>query len=236
MSSKYYVLDSKMIVCIYVCMYCKLKACIFYMWYTTVQSSGVEVTPGNLVTSSDNNIIHDIKINEEYANLVPQLSISEYESFKEDIKQNGVQVPIITNQDGVILDGHHRYRAWVIDLGRLVTEMPKPTVAGYNDKLQEKMFVINVNLKRRQLNSFQRISLALKAKPILEEIAKRNQKARIKIDNDTSVRNQTQVGCGGGSGGGGRVDEQIGKRAGGVGKDTVRKVEIILEKGTEVMA
>jgi 16S rRNA G966 N2-methylase RsmD len=197
-----------------------------------------EVTPGNLDTSSDNNIIHDIKINEEYANLVPQLSISEYKSFKEDIKQNGVQVPIITNQDGVILDGHHRYRAWVIDLGRLVTEMPKPTVADYNDKLQEKMFVINVNLKRRQLNSFQRISLALKAKPILEEIAKRNQKAGIKIDNDndTSVRNQTQVGCGGSGGGGGggsRVDEQIGKRAGGVGKDTVRKVEIILEKGTK---
>ena len=91
---------------------------------------------------------------------------------------------------------------------------------------------------RDKLNSFQRISLALKAKPILEEIAKRNQKAGIKIDNDndTSVRNQTQVGCGGSGGGGGggsRVDEQIGKRAGEVGKDTVRKVEIILEKGTE---
>ena len=115
------------------------------------------------------NNIHDIKINEEYANLVPRLSISEYESFKEDIKQNGVQVPIITNQDGVILDGHHRYRAWVIDLGRPVIEMPKPTVVDYDkdNKLQEKLFVINFNLKRRHLNSFQRISLALKAKPIL---------------------------------------------------------------------
>jgi hypothetical protein len=57
----------------------------------------------------------------------------------------------------------------------------------------------NSNLKRRHLNSFQRISLALKAKPILEELAKRNQKAGIKIDIGTSVRNQTQVV-------GGRVD------------------------------
>ena len=100
MYSKYYVLDSKMTVCIYVCMYCKLKACIFSICGTPQYRAVVEeVRPGNLDISSDNNIIHDIKINEEYANLVPQLSISEYESFKEDIKQNGVQVPIITNQD-----------------------------------------------------------------------------------------------------------------------------------------
>ena len=183
---------------------------------------------GNFDMTSNNSTLDDIKINQEYANLVPPLPITEYESLKEDIKQNGVLVPIITNQDGVILDGHHRYRAWAVDLGRPVKEMPKPTVVDYNrdDKLQEKLFVINFNLKRRHLNSFQRVSLALKAKPILVELAKRNQKAGKKIG-DTSVRNQTQVGCSG------RVDQQIGNRAGGVGKDTVRKVETILKKGTE---
>jgi hypothetical protein len=36
---------------------------------------------------------YSIKINEEYASLVPPLSASEYESLKEDIKQNGVQIP-----------------------------------------------------------------------------------------------------------------------------------------------
>lgn len=76
------------------------------------------------------------------------------------------------------------------------------------------MFVINANLKRRQLNSFQRITLALKIKPILEELPKINQKAAIrKIYIDSSVRNQTHVG--GYGSGVGRVDEQIGKRAGG---------------------
>ena len=169
------------------------------------------------MTSNNNNILDDIKINQEYANLVPPLSISEYESLKEDIKQNGVQVPIITNRDGVILDGHHRYRAWVVDLGRPVTEMPKPTIVDYN-KLQEKLFVINSNLKRRHLNSFQRISLTLKTKPILEEIARRNESLGGK-----GVEIRTPLG---------RVDEQIAKRARGVGKDTVRKVEVILAKGT----
>jgi len=186
------------------------------------------------MNNNSNNNVYDIKINDEYTKLVPRLSAAEYNTLKEDIKQNGIQVPIITNQDGTILDGHHRYRIWVIDLGRPVTEMPKPTVLNYDDKLQEKLFVINVNLKRRQLNSFQRTCLALKIKPILQEVAKRNQKAGIKIDEATSVRNQTQVGgFGSSSGRNGRVDEQIGKHAGGVGKDTVRKVETILEKGTK---
>jgi hypothetical protein len=170
-------------------------------------------------TTVDN--ILNIKINEEYASLVPQLSKSEYESLKEDIVQNGVQLPITTNQDGDILDGHHRYKIWVVDWGRPVKEMPKPTVANFKDKLREKLFVINVNLKRRHLNDFQQIELALKTKPILEEIARRNQKAGVKID--TSVSNNTKVG---------RVNKEIGKRVG-VGESTVAKVETILKKATE---
>ena len=82
------------------------------------------------------NDINDICTNEEYADIVSPLYMSEYESFKEDIKPNGVQVPIITNQDIIILDGHQRYRVWVIDHGRPATRMPKPTVLDHSkDKL-----------------------------------------------------------------------------------------------------
>jgi ParB-like chromosome segregation protein Spo0J len=52
-----------------------------------------------------------IKTNQEYASLVPQLSKEEYESLKQSIKENGLWVPIVVNNDGVILDGHHRYKA-----------------------------------------------------------------------------------------------------------------------------
>jgi ParB-like chromosome segregation protein Spo0J len=52
-----------------------------------------------------------ITVNQEYARLVPKLSKEEYESLKESIKQNGLWVPIIVNSQGVILDGHHRYKA-----------------------------------------------------------------------------------------------------------------------------
>ena len=151
-----------------------------------------------------------IRINPEYASMVPKQSPEEYESLKQSIKEeNGLYVPIIVNQNGVILDGHHRYKA----CQELAIE-PKALVKEFNNELDEQLFVIDCNLVRRQLNSFQRTELALKSKPILEAIAKRNESIGGK-----GGRNLTPLG---------RVDERIGERAG-VSRDTVRKVEKILE-------
>src|SRR5918993_2835773 len=151
-----------------------------------------------------------IRINPEYASMVPKQSPEEYESLKRSIKkENGLYVPIIVNQNGIILDGHHRYKACQ-ELGI----EPKTLVREFKDKLDEQLFVIDCNLIRRQLNNFQRTELALKSKPILEAIAKRNESIGGK-----GGRNLTPLG---------RVDEMIGERAG-VSRDTVRKVEKILE-------
>jgi ParB-like nuclease domain len=155
-----------------------------------------------------------ITVNQEYANLVPSLKPEEYESLKESIKQNGLWVPIIVNSQGVILDGHHRYKA----CQELGIKEPKTMIKDFSDKLQEQMFVIDSNLQRRQLNNFQRTELALKSKSILEQIAKQNESLGGKGD-----RNLTPLG---------RVDEHIGQRAG-VSRDTVRKVDIIVHKAPE---
>jgi hypothetical protein len=92
---------------------------------------------------------------------------------------------------------------------------PKILVREFKDKLEEQLFVIDCNLIRRQLNNFQKTELALKSKPILEAIVKRNE----------------SLGGKGGKGGInltplGRVDKKIGERAG-VSRGTVRKVEKI---------
>jgi hypothetical protein len=107
--------------------------------------------------------------------------------------------------------------------------MPKPTVLTFNNKLHEKIFVINVNLKRRHLNDFQQIELALKAKPLLEEIAKLNSKANLKQNKttaeiDSSSEKNFPVG---------RVNEEIGKHAGGKSYKTVGKVETILNQAPQ---
>src|SRR5947208_12332814 len=107
-----------------------------------------------------------ITISKEYANLIPPQTKEEYQSLKESIKQDGLFVPIIVNQNGVLLDGHHRYKACQ-ELGI----QPKFVTKAFDNELNER---IDCNLKRRQLNNFQRVELALKSKPILEEVAKRN--------------------------------------------------------------
>ena len=116
-----------------------------------------------------------IHINPEYQKLVPEMPAPEFAAFKANIKERGQQYPITVNSQGVILDGHHRYRACQA-LGIKCEFVEK----NFHNELLEKLFVIDANLKRRHLNSFQRAQLALKEKPILEEIARLNSGANLK--------------------------------------------------------
>ena len=93
-------------------------------------------------------------VNEEHFCLIPALSDPEFEALRLSIKENGQYVPIDVNQDGVILDGHHRYKACQ-ELGI------KPTiiVRVFENRILEKKFIIEANLNRRHLIAFQRIEL-----------------------------------------------------------------------------
>ena len=156
------------------------------------------------------------------------MSKQDFETLKLDIKEKGQLFPITVTSQAVILDGHHRYRACQ-ELGIKCIFVVKD----FENELQEKLFVIDSNLKRRHLNSFQRTELALKATPILEEIAKRNSEANLKQNNNHNKNNNhshlPSVPNGTVDIGIGRVDQEIGRRAG-VGKNTVRRVELIIEK------
>jgi N6-adenosine-specific RNA methylase IME4 len=153
----------------------------------------------------------------EYAELVPPLTDEEYNSLKQSIKENGQQLPILVNNEGVVLDGHHRFK--ICDELKIT---PKHKTETFENKLYEKLFVIDSNLQRRQLNKFQRTELHLVRQPILKEIAEKNQKAGVKLDTSGLIKPEGKDG----------VNEKIGKLAK-VGHDTVRKVKNIKEKGTK---
>ena len=161
-----------------------------------------------------------LEVSQEYASLVPQLSAEEYESLKQSIKENGLYVPIIVNQDGIILDGHHRYKA----CQELGIKEPKTLVKEFKEKLDEQIFVIDCNLRRRQLNNFQRTELALKSKSILTEIAKKNMSLGGKSKDKGSKDLETLDEKG--------VAEEIGKIAG-VSHETVRKADKLLDSAPE---
>lgn len=101
-----------------------------------------------------------LRLNPEYEKLLPKMSEEEFTELKASIQTEGQHYPIIVNEDLEVLDGHHRFRA-CIELGI----EPDFEVRKFDDKLIEKKFVIEANLRRRHLNNFQLVELAV---PLLE--------------------------------------------------------------------
>jgi len=119
-----------------------------------------------------------LRIKEEYRNLLPPLPPAEYEALKNSIRINGLLNPIDVNPEGFILDGIHRYRA-CMELGI----EPKYIIKKFDDPLQEKRFVIECNLMRRQMTTFQRIETALPLIEIERELAKKRMLAGNPVPN-----------------------------------------------------
>ena len=94
----------------------------------------------------------------------------EFAELKVSIRTEGQHYPIIVNEDLEVLDGHHRYRA-CMELGI----EPDFEVRKFEDKLFEKKFVIEVNLRRRHLNNFQLVELAVPLLEIEKALAKQRQ-------------------------------------------------------------
>jgi hypothetical protein len=93
----------------------------------------------------------------------------------ESIRTNGQRYPIVVNRDYEILDGHHRYMA----CQKLGIE-PKVEVRTFSTALEEKLFVYDTNLIRRNLNDFQKAEMLYKKEKLLVEIARGNSLANLK--------------------------------------------------------
>jgi ParB-like chromosome segregation protein Spo0J len=154
-----------------------------------------------------------IQIRKEYENLLPPMSNEAFESLVSSIGDSGQQEPITINEKWELLDGHNRLRA----CKKLKLE-PIFRIKKFDNPLHERLFVVDVNLQRRQLTVAQRIELSLKKKPILEELAKLKQAQAGK-----GVQICTPLG---------RINEIIAKDSG-VSSRQVSEMETILEKGSE---
>ncbi len=165
-----------------------------------------------------------LRLNPEYSKLLPQMSEEEFAELKASIKSEGQHYPIIVNEDLEVLDGHHRYRA--------CTELgiePDFEVRRFEDKLLEKKFVIEANLRRRHLNNFQLVELAVPLLEIEKALAK---KRRTKVETDggdleqgltpDDVEPEFKT----------KATEAVARKAG-VSTRTFERGKTILEKGTE---
>ena len=111
-----------------------------------------------------------LRSNPEYEKLLPKMSEEEFAELKASIQREGQHYPIVANEDLDVLDGHHRFRACV-ELGI----EPDFEVRKFEDKLLEKKFVIEANLRRRHLTKFQLVELGVPLLEIEKAIAKKHQ-------------------------------------------------------------
>ena len=123
--------------------------------------------------------------------VMPPLSPDEYQDLYEDIKANGVLVPIIEDEDGVIIDGHHR--------AKIASELNVPCpveIAEGKGEAAKRGMAFTLNLKRRHLNREQRrhlIAESLKKDP---QLSNREHARRTGAHKDTvgSVRVELEEG------------------------------------------
>jgi tRNA G10 N-methylase Trm11 len=109
-----------------------------------------------------------ISTKKEYLKLIPPLSEVDFKALKESIgSEHGLIVPVIVNKQGIVLDGHHRFRACK-ELGMVL----RYETRDFKNPLVEKQFVIEVNLNRRHLNEFQKSELGFTLEAIDVEMAK----------------------------------------------------------------
>jgi ParB-like chromosome segregation protein Spo0J len=124
-----------------------------------------------------------LRVNPEYEKMLPKMSEEEFAELKKSIETEGQHYSIIANEDLEVLDGHNRYRACV-ELGI----EPDFEVRHFDDKLLEKKFVIEANLRRRHLNNFQLVELAVPLLEIEKALAKKRQaKAPILSEEDVQL-------------------------------------------------
>lgn len=90
--------------------------------------------------------------------LLPPLTDDEYHALKRDIAKRGVQVPVEYDDQGNILDGHHRVRI-CRELG--IDEWPRVVRVGMDEDAKAE-HVLALNLDRRHLSRKQRRALVAK--------------------------------------------------------------------------
>lgn len=83
--------------------------------------------------------------------VMPDLTSDEFAALKADIAARGVQVPIELDENGNVLDGHHRLRACA-ELG--ITEYPTITREGMTED-EKVMHAYRLNTARRHLTPTQ---------------------------------------------------------------------------------
>ncbi|MBR1684850.1 MAG: hypothetical protein IJ708_06890 [Clostridia bacterium] len=161
--------------------------------------------------------LYKLRIDPEFHDLIPPLSEEEYKMLEESIVRDGCDTPLVVWK-GTIVDGHNRYEICHKHAIPFAVEEKD-----FEDKDAAKCWMLERQLARRNLNSFQRAELALKYEPLLRKIAKTRMGKRNDLipgyEKGASSKNGYTTDC-------------LASLAG-VSRDTIRKAKILSSSADE---
>ena len=117
-----------------------------------------------------------VKIDKELSGLVPKLSEGEYKQLEANIIKEGCRDPLVLWQS-ILLDGHNRYE--ICQKNNIKFETVKINLDSRDDA---KIWIIQNQLGRRNLTSYQRGELVLGLEPLYAKKAKERQVKGVKED------------------------------------------------------
>jgi len=169
------------------------------------------------------------RINASFYDFIPRPNEEDRRKLKESIIKDGVQIPIIVNDEGFILDGHTRYEI-CLELG-IESTIPIEIKKFHNEEAERK-FVVMTNLARRQLNKFQKVELSwplfeLEKKRALERECWKTNAALCKTDKKTGkiIKAKKKIKEG-------LSAELFGKKIG-IGKTLINQVEYLKKNASK---
>ena len=155
--------------------------------------------------------LYDLTVDHELRDLIPPLSEEERRMLEDSIVRDGCDTPL-TVWNGVIVDGHNRYeicRAHGVPFG--IEEKP------FDDRDAVMLWMLERQLARRNLNSYQRSLIGLKYESFYRDQAKKRQATLTGGSNPQLLQNSAEAEKG-------NAMDKLGKMVG-VSRDTLKKVK-----------
>ncbi len=117
--------------------------------------------------------------NFKYSEILPPLSPNKYETLKENIKQHGIEIPIIIDDQDNVIDGQHRLKI-AVELG--IENIPLKVISNLTE-VEKQQKAIDLNIQRRELSKGQLACVAVDAEEVMEEL-KGEARERMEVGNN----------------------------------------------------
>ena len=121
--------------------------------------------------------VRELKVDDEFQNLIPPASADELAELRASVAQHGFTSPVTAwwNEAGeyLLLDGHQRFHLWRD--GASNGYEPAVMVLNLASRDEAKAHIITLQLARRNISAIDRIALVRKREPLIRAMARENQ-------------------------------------------------------------